>query len=454
MRTANIVTAIALAACPASAGAMEKAAPAGLDRIQHIVVIYLENRSFDNLYALFPGANSLIGKTRWAPQVDKDGKIFATLPPAMDTEAQPPAPDPRFPAALANAPFMIDQYVPQDQKTPDLVHRFYQNQEQIDGGKNDKFAALSDAGGLVMGFYDARNTKLWAYAKKYTLADNYFMGAFGGSFLNHFWLVCACTPRYDGAPPDMVARLDGQGHVVKDGAVTPDGYAVNTLQSSFQPHLAKITDPARLLPPVNLPTIGDRLSDKNITWAWYSGGWNEALAGKPDPTFQFHHQPFAYFTQYGDGTVGRRQHLKDETDLYDAIADGSLPAVAFYKPLGLENQHPGYANITNADNRAADLLEHLEKSPLWPSTVVLITYDENGGFWDHVPPPKGDRWGPGTRVPLLVVSPLAKKGHVDHTLLDTTAILKLIETRYGLAPLGERDAHAGNLANALQLKAK
>ena len=456
MRLVSTVAIAALLAATGQSTAAEIVRPSGLDRIGHIVVIYLENRSFDNLYAQFPGANGLLGNKMWAPQVDRQGKVFETLPPVMDTGAKPARPDDRFPSGLPNAPFMIDQYVPQDQQHPDLVHRFYQNQEQIDGGRNDRFAAVSDAGGLVMGFYDARNTKLWAYAKRYTLADNFFMGAFGGSFLNHFWLVCACTPKYEGTAPDAItAQLDAQGNLIKDGAVTPDGYAVNTIQSTFQPHAASITDSARLLPPVHLPTIGDALSAKNISWAWYSGGWNDAVAGKPDPSFQFHHQPFAYFAKYGDGTEERRQHLKDEADLNAGIATGTLPAVVFYKPLGIENQHPGYANITNADNHAADIIARIEKSPIWPSTVIIVTYDENGGFWDHVAPPDkdhgGDRWGPSTRVPTLVISPLARKGYVDHTRYDTTSILKLIETRFRLAPLGARDAAANNLAGALNL---
>ncbi|HIJ37463.1 MAG TPA: acid phosphatase [Rhodospirillaceae bacterium] len=443
MKYSSILFAAALVFLAAGAAAAK--VPAGLDRIEHIVVIYLENRSFDNLYALFPGADGPSARTRWAPQQDRTGKVYDLLPPV---------PDQRFPAALINAPFLIDQYVPQDAKTPDLVHRFYQNQLQINGGRNDRFAAWSDAGGLVMGFYDGRTTKLWAYAKKYTLADHFFQGAFGGSFLNHFWLVCACTPKYDDAPEAIRAKLDDQGQLISDGAITPDGFAVNTIQSRFQPHAASVTDEARLLPPVDLPTIGDSLSDKGISWAWYSGGWDDALAGKPAPSFQFHHQPFAYFSRYGDGSDERRLHLKDEAELYAAIAANRLPAVSFYKPLGIENQHPGYANITNGDNRAADLIDKIMQSRSWKSTLVIVTYDENGGFWDHVPPPKGDRWGPGTRVPALFISPFARKGYVDHTPYDTTSILKLIELRFKLKPLGSRDARAKAPLGALMLESK
>lgn len=418
-------------------------------KINHFLVIYMENRSFDNLYGAFPGAEGLAqAPAANTVQVDKAGHPYETLPQAIDTNQKPPAADKRFPANLPNKPFPIDAYVPIDQMTGDLVHRFYQQQLQIDGGKMDKFAAWSDAAGLSMGYYDGSKMALWSVAREYTLADHFFQGAFGGSFLNHFWLVCACTPKYDNAPADLKAQLDDQGGLVRDGAVTPDGFAVNTMQTVYAPHAASITDTAKLLPPQDMPNIGDRLSEKGVSWAWYSGGWNDAVAGKPDPLFQFHHQPFAFFKAYGDGTPGRAEHLKDFADLDTAIDKGTLPQVAFYKPIGQLNQHPGYADIMAGDTHVAALLEKLKKSPQWADTAVIITFDENGGYWDHVAPPKADRWGPGTRIPTLVVSPFARKGFVDHTVYDTTSILATLEARYGLKPLSDRDAKAAPLTNA------
>jgi acid phosphatase len=124
--------------------------------------------------------------------------------------------------------------------------------------------------------------------------------------------------------------------------------------------------------------------------------------------------------------------------------------VAFYKPIGTLNEHPGYAEIMSGDAHIDDLLNKIEKSPIWNSSIIIITYDEHGGYWDHVPPPKVDRWGPGLRVPTMLISPFAKKGFVDHTVYDTTSILKLIEQRFHLATLGTRDRDAGDLTNALQ----
>lgn len=422
--------------------------PETLDKIRHIVVIYLENHSFDNLYGLFPGADGIAQATpEQYLQTDLTGKPYETLPPVMEKGKI----DTRFPADLPNKPFEINRYLAADQKTGDLVHRFYQHQEQINGGKLDRFAAVSDAGGLTMGHYDGSKLPLWQYAQRFTLADHFFQAAFGGSFINHQWLVCACSPRYDNAPDELKAQFDDTGKRTKDGVLTPDGYAVNTMQPAYKPYAAKYADAKLRLPPQTQATIADRLNAKKISWAWYAGGWNDANAGKPSANFQFHHQPFVYYQNFAEGSKQRQQHLKDEADFVAAIKHGKLPAVSFYKPIGELNEHPGYADVISGDRHVADILNKIEHSPQWKNTVVLVTYDEFGGYWDHVPPPVADRFGPGSRIPAIIVSPFAKKGFVDHTVYDTTSILKLIESRYGLEPLTDRDAKVNNLLNALDL---
>src|ERR671938_733459 len=173
---------------------------AKLANIGHIVIIFEENRSFDNMFGLFPGANGLEAARDSAPQVDRDGRPYEFLPPVMNSNLNPPAIDTRFPAQLPNAPFPIDKYVPRNVATGDLVHRFYQEQAQINGGKMDKFAAVSNAGGLVMGYYDFSDSAQWRLAKEFTLADSMFHSAFGGSMLNHSFLVCLCAFRWPDAP--------------------------------------------------------------------------------------------------------------------------------------------------------------------------------------------------------------------------------------------------------------
>ena len=420
-----------------------------LNDIKHIIVIYAENRSFDNLYGLFPGANGIAQATpEQYLQVDHDGKPFKELPPVWHWDQGKP---PLF-SHLPNKPFRIDGppvNLPLSVRTRDLVHLFYQNQEQINSGRNNKFAAISDAGGLTMGYYDGSKLPLWQWAKDYVLADNFFMGAFGGSFLNHQWLVCACTPYNPAAPQDQRSVLDENGllkrkpdspnsamqgppeFVAGHKPYTPDGYLIAPRQPPYQPSKIppapngdpRFADPAKHpLAPLTGLTIGDTLSAKKVSWAWYAGGWDAALEeGKYKPesehkviytppgtiNFQTHHQPFNYYARFAPGTKDRARHLLDAEAFFNGIKKGKLPQVSFYKPVGIFNQHPGYTDVLTGDEHIAGVLEKIRKSPLWKKTAVIITYDENGGFWDHAPPPKGDRWGPGTRIPTIIVSPLA-----------------------------------------------
>jgi phospholipase C len=483
------VTAVAVL-CVALAGCTQRraSAPAGrLDAIEHVIVIYAENRSFDHLYGLFPGADGLHDAGRTV-QVDRDGTPLRVLPPVW----QGNAPDPLFPTHLPNAPFRIDAApidLPLSAPTRDLVHRFYQNQEQIDGGKLDRYAAVSDAGGLVMGTYDGSALPMWRWAREYTLADHFFMGVFGGSFLNHFWLVCACTPVFSDAPASLRARLGPDGRLertpdspasaltgppsFRDGSVTPDGFAVNTLQPPFQPSQVppgpggdpRFADPAGSpLPPQTQRTIGDTLSARGVSWAWYAGGWDAALRDGMQPpdaprtviytgpvNFQAHHQPFNYFARFAPGTPERAQHLRDYGQLLTDLDAGTLPQVVFYKPQGSLNEHPGYTSVLPGDQQIADLVARIRANPVWRSSAIIVTYDENGGFWDHVPPPAGDRWGPGTRVPAIIISPFARRGFVDHTPYDTTSIAKFLTRRFELEPLPGVRRGAGDLTAAFAL---
>ncbi len=184
------------------------------------------------------------------------------------------------------------------------------------------------------------------------------------------------------------------------------------------------------------------------SWAWYAGGWNEALARNPDPTFVFHHQPFTYFEAYADGTEAKAEHLKDEVDFVAAVAEGTLPAVSFVKPLGKVDEHAGYSTILDSERHLVDLIEQVKASPQWERTAIIVTYDDFGGWYDHVAPPVVDRWGPGGRVPGIVISPYARRAFVDHTPYDHTSILAFIEWRFGLEPLTDRDAAANNLLGA------
>ena len=528
-----------------------------LDSIRNIVVIYAENRAFNNLYGTYPGANGIANaQQKYFPQKDRDGvTVLPVLPPAwggLTAPGQVPAISQAATTGIwANAPFQIDAANPawgvydtsgaplqtqQTLTTRDLYHRFFENQMQINGGKNDMFVADADAGGLVMGYYDGAQMQMWNLAKHNVLADNFFQGAFGGSFLNHQYLVCACAPtvpapivaankmslnvldavattRFNGIPQlqakstQSISALDG-ATAYASGNIAPldyfgagDGYrAVNTMQPAYQPSgnppaapgadRERYANPAAAttLPAQTQATIGDLLTQKNIDWAWYSGGWRAAnskpytynastgkfttttvyyanSAGTADEThndLQAHHQPFNYFARFDpiNGAAERTAHLKDYDDLVQAAQSGTLPPVAFYKPDGYNNQHAGYASVAQGDNHIAKLVAQLQASPQWKNMLVVITYDENGGFWDHAAPPKGDLLGPGTRIPALLISSHVKKGTVDHTAYDTGSVLRFITHRFSLPVLPglqSRDEAAssvlgkpmGDLTNAL-----
>jgi acid phosphatase len=488
-------TTMVLAACWLAGCAAEGPRQSGLGNVDTIVVIYAENHSFDNLFGMFPGANGVANATvEQKTQLDHDGKPLPKLPPVYTPQGKI---DARYPAGLPNGPFRIDAPPVNaniTQIVPSPIHNYWYNIEQINGGKNNKFVAMGNIGAWVMGYYDGSVQKLWKWAGEYTLADNFFMGAFGGSFLNHQYLICACAPVYADAPASMRAQVDGEGRVKKhtdspasvldgpvkiyDGQITPDGYAVNTSQPAFQPSgippapggNIDYADVAKHpIPPQTGKTIGDTLTAKGVTWTWYAGAWNQALGdGRRDPkdkrdiiyngdpgspNYQPHHNPLNYFSRFAPGTADRAKYLKDGQDFYDAIDKGTLPQVAFYKPPGRLTEHPAYTDIQSGDIHITELLERLKHSPQWGRMVVIVTYDENGGYWDHVPPPAGpgwgDRWGPGTRIPTIVVSPFAKRGFVDHTVYDTTSILKLITRRFDLEPLPGVRANEGDMTNAL-----
>jgi acid phosphatase len=504
-------------------------------KVKNIVVIYAENRGFDNLYGHFPGANGIPSDAAAVRQTDRDpaNTVLATLPQTwggFTASGQTPVVTQAQSAGLPNAPFQIETAfqssvgvtLTQGVITRDMYHRFFENQMQINGGKNDKFVAYADAGGIVMGYYDGSSMALYKLAQQYVLADNFFQGAFGGSFLNHQYLVCACAPEYPNAdtaaakPTITRLDLDSKGNFTHNltiaatskpsamdaapafalsGNLTPKNYfgdgtfrAVNTMQPPYQPSgnapaatdaTKRYADPkgATTLPPQTQTTIGDLLSAKSIAWVWYSGAWNSTLAAATTdrkfppssvpgsaPNFQFHHQPFNYFQNLDpvSHAADRAAHLKDYDDLVADVAAGTLPPVVFYKPEGDLNQHPGYASVAAGDQHIADLLAKLQASPQWNNMVVVITYDENGGTWDHVAPPSGDLVGPGTRIPAIIVSPFAKMGTVDHTQYDTASVLRLITRRFGLDTLPGIKARddalkangapaMGDLTNALSL---
>jgi phospholipase C len=593
---AVLVAALGVLAVAAGSGATPGDAKGGehkLRDVKHIVVIYEENHSFDNLYGGWEGVRGLTdadaahttqlgqtGPSSFAPfeclyQDDANLQAQSTANPSAPlSDTCDNTTGGSFPSHFANAPFSIDDYLsPDDVTCPpvlsafsfpnglrkgginpatgqvvpgarsggctrDIVHRFYHEIFQLNGGQQNRYALGSDAAGLVMGTYDTTELPVYRYLHqpghpKYAILDNFFQAAFGGSYLNHQWLIAAASPVCNAAngcpanathsvldrngvpvatsppvsnrPPGMGALYTSPDSGLVNGVLTQScglpttiagfacgDYSVNTQTPAFQP----TSNFAPRLPAQTNPTIGDRLNGAGVDWAWYSGGWSNAngdvgapgwtngTAAAPTPTgcsdlnvdptvaawpecpdnlFQYHHQPFNYYaafsTQTPAGLANRAAHLRDEQEFIQD-ADGStshcnLKPVSFIKPIGEENEHPGYASEPDGSDHLVDLLQSIENSKCKENTLVLVTYDEFGGQWDHVSPPgqgndngPHDQWGPGTRIPALVLGPHLKGPFVvDHTEYDTTTVLSTIEQRYGLAPLSSRDAAMNSLAS-------
>jgi len=517
-----------------------------LGAIKHIVVVYEENHSFDNLYGGWEGVNGRANAD--AAHTSQIGQGTSTTPGTPYTcllqndvnLTSPPQPADcadtttatTFTSHFPNDPFGIEAFIPKDARTcpqpgvfapnglppsdsnlpggctRDIVHRFYQEQYQLNDGAQNHYVTGSDAVGLAMGYYDTTALPIYTYLHSpahphYAIADDFFQSAFGGSFLNHQWLVAAASPTWSGAPATQHSIIDSNGMpnnyalyhatgTVRDGALTQvcpsavpgracGDYAVNTIQPTYQP---TSSNPIKL-PPQTGATIGDELSAAGVSWAWYSGGWSNAdgdagapgwtngngtTCADPDSTpnpvfpycpnkvFQFHHQPLNYYASFAPNTPGRT-HLRDEAEFNQLVGSSAkscqLNSVSFVKPVGLENEHPGYTSESRGSDHLVNLLKAIDNSSCRKDTMVVVTYDEFGGQWDHaVPPGQGgtagahDLWGPGTRIPALIVSPFLHGNFVvDHTQYDTTSILATIEHRFGLAALSSRDAAVNDLGS-------
>jgi len=583
-RLAVALAAIGLLAVAVPVSSAASAGPnAGpLGSFSHIVVIYEENHSFDNLYGLWGDVNGqhVVGLGDADPahttQVDYQGNAYDCL---LQTDlnlrvvSQPypsggggPLPQTcsqdltlanastaNIRSAFTNAPYKIDDFIPATAQTcpdrdhlfsvpngildpnglpggctRDLVHRFYQEQYQLNSGAMNRYVTGSDSAGMSMGYYDTTQLPIYTYlhangAPNYVIADHFFQAAFGGSFLNHQFLIAAAPPVFPGGTHSVLddagmPRGASNGNTyplyktsntsVVDqnltqacgAAATANGlacgdYGVNTINPWYQPTGSF----AAKLPPIDDTTtpmnIGDLLSDHGVSWAYYGGGWDNATGNTgglgytnpttgtvgvttctdpntqgasadgdlqhagwpycPDKSFQDHHYPFSYFARYAPGQPAR-SHLQDETYFFQAAGAGTLPAVSFVKPIGVENEHPGYASEPNGSNHLLDLIQAVLNGPQASSTLIVVTYDEFGGQWDHVPPPSAsnpvaahDWWGPGTRIPALLISSSFTRSGVDHTYYDTLSILRTIEARWHIGNLGKRDAVVNSLTGAI-----
>jgi len=204
------------------------------------------------------------------------------------------------------------------------------------------------------------------------------------------------------------------------------------------------------IPPVNTRTIGEALNEKNISWAYYGGAYNAAVAlqrnpTSTDPTAQIGaaYCNICNFESYTNAIMGdpaqRTAHIKDATDFFDAIDNDTLPSVSFVKPDGLLDGHPASSKLDLLEGMIKKTVDHLMARPdLFASTALIITFDEGGGYYDSGYIQPLDFFGDGPRIPLIIVSPFTRGGHVNHTYTDHVSILKFIERNWHLKPLTDR----------------
>jgi phospholipase C len=343
-------------------------------KVQHVVVVVMQNASFDHFFGTFAGANGARPGSPGYEQSDASGKMVS---PFLLTDLSPPA-LPEGPKAFSEA---------------------------MNGGRMDKYAVVS--GTISMGYYDGSTpgiSTLWSYAQQYALADNYFSSVIGEAPSNQLYMVAASD---------------------------------NEMPFSVQPAFGPCNKQDSAAIPLTFPNVGDQLIQKNIEWAAYQQDLGECSKYVPL------HDPFQFFTSTNNTTRDYRQFADD-------ISGNKLPAVSFVFPNDASGMHPGHGPVTGGATFIDELVKEVQTSPYWNSTVIVVTWDSGGGWYDHVAPPVVDSQGLGSRVPLLVISPLAKRNFISHVQMDHVSILRFIQTTFGLSSLNPRNAQSEDISNMLQ----
>ncbi len=299
------------------------------------------------------------------------------------------------PAAPNSSAYLHPFHITSATKQHDLCHSWGCAHSAYDSGRMDGFVS-AEGSNLTLGYYDYRDIPYyWDYASQFVLMDNYFSSEMSQSLPNHIYL--------------MAGQADG---------VTSNRYNVT----------------------LSFPSVLDELNSKGISWKYYAGGFGAANGWNPVPLFKsYKADNLTFYRNLGFPS----QFL---TDI--AAKNKTLPSVVWIMPGNSgESEHPPN-NVTVGEHRVVELINSVMRSPYWNSTAIFLTWDDYGGWFDHVSPSQVDTYGYGFRVPCLMISPYAREGFIDHTLADHTSILKFIEAVFGLPSLTQRDAKASNLMEA------
>jgi phospholipase C len=464
--------------------------------IQHLVVIFEENATFDHYFGTYPYALNPPGE------------------PPFTARAGTPAVNGLTPTLLTNNPNADNpQRLDRAQAlTCDQDHHYREEQEAYDGGLVDKFVqhtAGAECTGsepgptgqnqtTVMDYYDGNTvTALWNYAQHYTLQDNSFETQFGPSSPGHLNLISGETGGASATKSTsslINGSLIGNAYPAYDDCVGDGGKPEGVTESP--------------LISMSGPNVGNLLNAQGVRWGWFQGGFTPTSrsatgiaecrsvhanigVGKTYSDYVSYHNPFQYYestanehhlppsSQSAVGASDQANHQYDLSYFNAALSEGNLPAVSFLKPPAYEDGHPGYSDPLDEQRYLVDTINAIELSPQWSSTAVIVSWDDSDGWYDHVMPPivrasaspkdalegpekcgtlpsplpagyQQDRCGYGPRLPLLVISPWAREDYVDHTLTDQSSILRFIEEDWGLGRIGgdSSDTQAGSLENA------
>lgn len=394
----NAVTAISPRACQTIAAAIGlcllllafapfTVAQNNINAIQHVVFIVKENRSFDSYFGTFPGA---------------DGATTAVL--------------------------STGQIVPMghlpDQTPYDITHTWIDAVTSIDGGKMDQFDLLGDRlnNGVYMGlhqFTQADIPNYFALASKYVLADRMFSSIHSNSLPNHLYTVAGTS----NGVIDIPYRRSG-GLLLGWGCDDPDDTYVSVMDDA--------DDLWDNFPCFDFPTLADSLQTAGISWKYYA-----PVSGQRG--YQFN--ALNAINHIRNTSLWNTNVVSSTQFISDALK-GNLPAMSWLV-AGPESEHPPNSSC-RGENWTIAQINAIMQGPEWNSTVIFLTWDDFGGFYDHVPPPYADKYGLGERVPLIIISPYAKPSYVSHTTYEMSSILKFVEERFGLPALTERDANAND----------
>jgi phospholipase C len=287
--------------------------------------------------------------------------------------------------------------------------------EAIDGGKMDRFDLIT--GGSLNAYTQADKQDIpnyWSYASRFVFADHYFTSVHGPSFPNHLFSVAAQS-----------------GGVIDNGSASGTGTACDGTPAGTVTVIDKNGNRTQRSPCFDFQTLPDLLQNARISWGYYAEGGGVLFA----------------INHIRNGPEWQRVIGNAEQFMTDA-RNGELPAVSWVLPPGKDSEHPPNS-ICEGENWTVEAVNAIMQGPDWSSTIIFITYDDFGGLYDHVPPPQIDQFGLGPRVPMLVISPFAKRGYISHTQYEHSSVLKFVEARYHLPPLTRRDAGASDMLDTL-----